>query len=79
MGFGEKLKELRGVAGISQVALADKSGVPVGTIRDYEQAKRTPLLSTAVKLARGLGESVAVFADCVDATPKVKPAKRKGK
>jgi hypothetical protein len=32
---------------------------PIGTIRDYEQSRREPLLATAAKLARAL-VSVAV-------------------
>ena len=66
MTFGEKLKELREAAELTQTALADTSGVPIGTIRDYEQAKRTPLLSTAFKLSRALGVSVESFASCID-------------
>jgi transcriptional regulator with XRE-family HTH domain len=59
--FGEKLKELRTVAGLSQAGLADASGVPIGTIRDYEQGKRDPLLSTAQKLAGAFGRGLEVF------------------
>jgi transcriptional regulator with XRE-family HTH domain len=65
MTFGQKLKNLRETAGMSQVQLASTSGVPVGTIRDYEQVKRDPLLPTAIKLAKALGVSVEVFAECV--------------
>jgi transcriptional regulator with XRE-family HTH domain len=51
---------------MTQAGLSSASGVPVGTIRDYEQVKRDPLLSTAVKLAAALRVSVAVFAECQD-------------
>lgn len=61
--FGEKLKELRTVAGLTQAGLADASSVPIGTIRDYEQGKRDPLLSTAQKLAHALGFRLDVFDD----------------
>jgi putative transcriptional regulator len=61
--FGEKLKELRDAAGLSQAGLAEAGGVPIGTIRDYEQGKRDPLLSTAQKLARALGHGLDVFND----------------
>jgi transcriptional regulator with XRE-family HTH domain len=37
------------------------AGVPVGTIRDYEQGKRDPLLSNAQRLAGALGVSPDVF------------------
>jgi transcriptional regulator with XRE-family HTH domain len=61
MTFGEKLKELRVQAGLTQAQLAEVSSVPLGTIRDYEQGKRDPLLSTAQKLARALKQSLDVF------------------
>jgi transcriptional regulator with XRE-family HTH domain len=61
--FGEKLKELRTAADMTQAGLASASGVPIGTIRDYEQGKRDPLLSTAQKLAHALGFRVDVFDD----------------
>jgi transcriptional regulator with XRE-family HTH domain len=59
--FGEKLKQLRVDRGLTQVALAEVSGVPVGTIRDYEQGKRDPLLSNAQRLAKALSISLDVF------------------
>src|SRR5262249_27767893 len=62
MTFGAKLKELRTLAGLTQAQLAKRSAVPLGTIRDYEQGKRDPLLSTAQKLARALNQSLDVFA-----------------
>jgi transcriptional regulator with XRE-family HTH domain len=61
MTFGEKLKELRAGRGLTQERLADAAGVPVGTIRDYEQGKRDPLLSNAQRLAGALGVSLDVF------------------
>jgi transcriptional regulator with XRE-family HTH domain len=66
MTFGEKLRELREAAGLTQAALAAASKVPIGTIRDYEQVRREPLLSTAFKLAKGIGVSVEEFSVCVD-------------
>src|SRR4051794_941075 len=64
MTFGERLKELREKAELTQAELAERSGVPIGTIRDYEQVKRDPLLPTAVKLARAVGVSIADFEEC---------------
>jgi transcriptional regulator with XRE-family HTH domain len=61
MTFGDKLKELRQAKGMSQSALADMSGVPVGTIRDYEQGRRDPLLSNAQKLAAALNAPLDSF------------------
>jgi transcriptional regulator with XRE-family HTH domain len=70
MSFGVKLKQLRQEVGLSQTQLASASGVPVGTIRDYEQSKRDPLLSSAQKLAEALGVSLDAFKD---AGPAAKP------
>ena len=61
MTFPEMLKELRRQKAMSQSQLAEASGIPLGTVRDYEQGKRDPLLSTAQKLARALNQSLDVF------------------
>lgn len=75
MSFGEVLKAARERAGLSQPGLAAKSGVPVGTIRDYEQGRRDPLLSTAVKLAAALGVSMDELT-AVDLSAETSPAPR---
>ncbi len=72
MTFGQKLKELRIQSGMTQAQLAEASQVPLGTIRDYEQGNRGPLLSTAQKLARALKQSLDVF-------PPPAPARRSRK
>jgi transcriptional regulator with XRE-family HTH domain len=56
-----RLVEVRHGAGLSQNQLADRSGVPVSTIRQFEQGRREPTYQTLVKLAWGLGMSLAVF------------------
>lgn len=78
--FGEKLRELRTAADMTQAALADVSGVPVGTIRDYEQGKRDPLLSTAQKLAHALDHTVEVFDSVAPGVQgKVAPSASRGR
>jgi transcriptional regulator with XRE-family HTH domain len=59
--FGEVLKGLREQAGLTQIQLAEKSKIPIGTIRDYEQNRREPLLSTAARLAGALGVDCTAF------------------
>src|SRR5262245_20570976 len=61
MTFAELLKGLRSRAGQSQPRLAEASGVPVGTIRTFEQGRREPTFATLVKLARGLGVLLGDF------------------
>jgi len=72
--FGEKLKELRDAAGLTQRALAEAAGVPIGTVRDYEQGSRDPLLSNAQRLAKALGASLDLFPP-----PAPRPKRGKGK
>ena len=61
MTFGKKLKELRQQKGMTQTQLAEACGIPYGTVRDYEQDKRNPLLANAQILARVLGVSLDEF------------------
>jgi transcriptional regulator with XRE-family HTH domain len=66
MTFGEKLQQLRERAGLSQSQLATASGVPVWTLRGYEQGRREPLWHVLFKLAAAIGVSCEAFADCVN-------------
>ncbi len=78
--FGERLKAFREAVGLSQSGLAEQSGVPVGTIRDYEQGRRDPSLEAAAKLARAVGKPLEAFLDEVtsETPPAKKTRKRKG-
>jgi transcriptional regulator with XRE-family HTH domain len=69
MSFGDTLKDLRERLAVTQAALAETSGVPLGTVRDYEQGRREPLLSTAQKLAKALGVSLDQFPAIDPAAP----------
>jgi transcriptional regulator with XRE-family HTH domain len=59
--FALKLAEVRHSAGLTQATLADRSGVPSTTIRQLEAGRREPTYGTLIKLAWGLGMSLAVF------------------
>ena len=63
--FAEKLRELRERAGLTQSQLAQSSGVPLGSIRNYEQGQREPYWSVAFRLAAALGVSVEAFSVCI--------------
>lgn len=77
--IGEKLTELRKAAGMTQDALAEASGVPLSTLRKYEQGNRTKVPFTAVAaLARALGTDCTAFAACDD-VPEAELPKKKGK
>jgi transcriptional regulator with XRE-family HTH domain len=83
MTFADKLKELRGKAGLTQAALALASGLSLGAIRDYEQGNKEPVFRSGVRLAHGLGVSVEELAKGIEdgaaPAPARKPARRKAK
>lgn len=86
MQFREKLTELRQAAGLTQDALAAKSGVPLPTVRKYEQGQRLRVpFSAVIALAKALNVDCLAFAACTDMigeppAEEVKPAaKRKRK
>lgn len=51
VNFGERLKDLRQNAGLTQKQLADKIWVTKATISYYEQSERNPSPEILVKLA----------------------------
>jgi transcriptional regulator with XRE-family HTH domain len=71
MTFGERLRQLRDRAGMTQAGLAEASGLPLGSLRNYEQGQREPYWSVVFKLADALGVPVEAFRDCL---PDEKPA-----
>jgi transcriptional regulator with XRE-family HTH domain len=79
VSFGEKLKAMRKAAGMTQAGLAEASGVPIGTIRDYEQLKREPLLLTAAKIARALSVRLEEFTVGAWERRNASAARKKGK
>jgi transcriptional regulator with XRE-family HTH domain len=64
MTFGERLKELRERAGLTQSAAAEAAGVGLPTLKDYEGNRRVPSLENAQSLARALGVSCQAFEGC---------------
>jgi transcriptional regulator with XRE-family HTH domain len=74
--FAETLKALREKAGLSQSVLAERSGVGVSTIRQFEYGRREPTYGTLVKLAQGLGVSLAAFDTNRGQSPPPAKAKR---
>ena len=61
--------------------LARKAGVPLASLRGHEQGQRLPSWASVVKLAKALGHSTDVFAECDEvktiAGPQKKPRPRK--
>lgn len=60
MTVGERIKKLREEAGLTRPQLAELSGVPLETIKSYEDAERAvdPSMTRAFKIARALGCSL---------------------
>jgi len=80
MTFAEKLRDLRDRAGLSEAALAKKSGVPFGTIHFYGLGRRKPTFNSVVRVAAALGVSCEAFADCDDVRsedPETEPPESK--
>ena len=78
MAFHARLKELREAAGLTQVDLAERSGVPKPSIANLEQGRRKPALETAQKLATALGVSCEAFnepAESDEPAPRGRPRK----
>jgi DNA-binding XRE family transcriptional regulator len=75
--FGEKLRQLRDRAGLTQQQLAEASGVNLWTIRGYEQGRREPNWKVAIHLAHALGVKVEAFANCTSQEEVVPPKPRR--
>lgn len=52
---GKKLRKYRRASGLTQKALADKSGVSLMSIRRYESGERFPPINILIKLCDALG------------------------
>jgi transcriptional regulator with XRE-family HTH domain len=53
-----RMKRLREQAGFSQPRAAAAAGVPVATLRGWEQGRRVPSLDAAARLAKAIGVSL---------------------
>lgn len=58
MNFSEKLKQARKAARLSQSALAEKAGISLRTLQNYEMGKRYPAsIDITLRLASAVGVS----------------------
>ena len=69
--FGELLKNNREEVGLTQRGLAERAGIGLQTLRNYEQGIREPTFVNALKLAKALGVDVSKLApqDAHEAPP----------
>jgi transcriptional regulator with XRE-family HTH domain len=81
--MGQRLQELRERAGLTQPALAEAAGVPVGSLRNWEQGLVLPQLPAAYRLAKALSITLDELAGKVfeekPPVPKKKPAPKGSK
>ena len=52
--MGNRLREVRRAKGMTQVELAEASGIPVSVIRKWESGTRTPLSDGLLRVAEAL-------------------------
>jgi transcriptional regulator with XRE-family HTH domain len=75
--FGARLRELRVAAGLTQRALAARSGTSCAAISNFEAGNNAPTLGTLVRLADALECNVSELVDVLDRMSRVaKPARK---
>lgn len=73
--FGENLKRHRIAAGLTQAELAEKSGLSLANIQNWERNHRDPRTDALFTLARTLGVSAEAFLE----KPKKKLKPKRGR
>lgn len=74
MDVAKRLEELRAAKGLSQYKLAKLSGVPQGSLSNYELGKSVPGVEVIEKLCTGLGVTLAEFFTEPPAEPLTGPS-----
>jgi transcriptional regulator with XRE-family HTH domain len=74
------LKTIREKAGLTQSALAERAGVPLRSVQNWEQGHRVPRMQNLPRLAKAMGVSVNdLVAGIVEEKIGTEPPKRRGK
>jgi transcriptional regulator with XRE-family HTH domain len=63
MFSGKRLKKIREGKGLSQIQLAEKTGLHITTIGNYEIDRREPKATQLKRLADALGVNMEAFFD----------------
>ncbi len=61
--FGNKVRKLREQRKMSQLGLAQKSGLDLTTINEVENGNRDPMLKTIWRMANALGVKISQLFD----------------
>lgn len=78
MQFGLRLRSLRDGSGLSQGQLAERAGVSIDSIQNWEQDRTQPRLEALPKLASALGVSLDILLSGQgDESPS--PARKRGR
>jgi transcriptional regulator with XRE-family HTH domain len=77
--FGHRLRELREAAGMTQIQLAERSGMHRQGIAKLELGEREPTWATVQALAAALGVDCTAFQDQGERPSGQKAAPNKGK
>ena len=64
--FGERLRELRKKRGITQVMLAETTGIPQNHVSSIERGTKVPNLVTLIRLAHALDCKVTALVSVFD-------------
>jgi transcriptional regulator with XRE-family HTH domain len=66
MTFAEVLTRLRERKRLTELEVANRSGISYGTLRGYIMGRRKPPFHAVVKIAAALGTDCRAFAKCDD-------------
>jgi transcriptional regulator with XRE-family HTH domain len=74
--LGKRVGELRRSLGLTQEELAARSGLPIYSIRNWEQGQRTPGVVAVYQLAKALGLPMERFVEGLEGeAPRAKKAR----
>jgi transcriptional regulator with XRE-family HTH domain len=77
--MGQRVQRFRQEAGLSQSELAAKAGVPVPTLRNWEQERSIPRVDFAAKVAKALGRPLDEIVGDVAIPTEPKKLRRPGR
>jgi transcriptional regulator with XRE-family HTH domain len=77
--LGQRLQRLRLAVGLTQEQLAEKSGLPVWSLRNWEHDHRLPGLVPVYRLSKALGVPMEELAICAVEQESKALRKRRGK
>jgi len=78
MNPGATLREARRRAGLSQAALAERTGTSQATISAYETGAKQPSISTLTRLLAATGHSLEITEGAPVSQPSTRELRRRG-